>query len=398
VKAIALGCVCAAALVAALVAASTASTTLSSPLRPESPWDTILVAAIATALVAYLVSLAAARRRPPGVRSAAAVAILMQLAPLALGPMLSTDVYTYWMYGRVGAVHGANPYDDPPLEFPRDPALERMGLNWRGTTSLYGPSFTLGSEAVAAASGDSPTAAAWAFKSLAAAGMVAIVLLVSLLGRRPGFSVAFVGWNPLLPLHFAGGGHNDSWMIALVLAALVLERRGRERLGGAAWALAVTVKWVPLVLLPLHWLARRQHGLRLGVVGFVAGLAGVAFAATLRYGTDWVSAGGGLSRQARSTGSLGLSDVLRDLGFGHRAILVSLALGFAAVYLALVVQALRGRERLALAAGAFALAQGWLNPWYAVWPIALAAVEEDRLARGVALVLTVYLLRDAVPL
>jgi hypothetical protein len=40
----------------------------------------------------------------------------------------------------------------------------------------------------------------------------------------------------------------------------------------------------------------------------------------------------------------------------------------------------------------------WLMPWYAIWSVALAAWEEDRLARLLALVLTLYLLRDAIPL
>jgi hypothetical protein len=36
-------------------------------------------------------------------------------------------------------------------------------------------------------------------------------------------------------------------------------------------------------------------------------------------------------------------------------------------------------------------------PWYAVWAVALAAVEEDRLAWGLSLVLCAYLLPDRVP-
>jgi hypothetical protein len=45
------------------------------------------------------------------------------------------------------------------------------------------------------------------------------------------------------------------------------------------------------------------------------------------------------------------------------------------------------------------VATPWLVPWYAVWPVSLAAFEDDDpLARGLALVLSAYLLRDAVPL
>ena len=43
--------------------------------------------------------------------------------------------------------------------------------------------------------------------------------------RCPAFAVAFVGWNPLLAIDFAGGGHNDVWMMVLVLGAPALAAR-----------------------------------------------------------------------------------------------------------------------------------------------------------------------------
>ena len=39
----------------------------------------------------------------------------------------------------------------------------------------------------------------------------------------------------------------------------------------------------------------------------------------------------------------------------------------------------------------------WLLPWYATWPVVLAAVEEDAVAQVLALGLAVYLLPDRVP-
>ena len=85
----------------------------------------------------------------------------LEVAPLAGPVLLSTDAYTYWAYGRIGAVHGENPYDVPPSAFPDDPAYAVMGEDWRNTTSVYGPGFTLVSEGHAAVVGDSPDAAAW---------------------------------------------------------------------------------------------------------------------------------------------------------------------------------------------------------------------------------------------
>jgi alpha-1,6-mannosyltransferase len=394
VKALAAGTATYAAVVLALVALRWAPTTEHSPLRPAGAWRWVFVAAVLAALAGYIVG-AALARNGSRVRVVVALALAIQLAPLAAPLLLSTDAYTYWAYGRVGAVHDGNPYADPPSEWPDDPAYQRMGANWRDTTSLYGPVFTLGAEVHAAAVGVRPGPAAWVYKALAAVFVLAIALLAGRVAPRRAAAIAFVGWNPLLALHFAGGAHNDAWMMAAVLAALALATAGRERLGGAAWALAIGIKWVPLVLLPLEALARRR---RLGLVGLVAGGLAIAAVAFARYGTDWLTAAGGLSRQARSTGSLGLAHVLTELGLGHRAILVVLGAGFLLVYAFLLREARRGRARLGLAAGAFALAQGWFNPWYALWPVALAATEEDRAARWLALVLTAYALRDALPL
>ena len=67
-------------------------------------------------------------------------------------------------------------------------------------------------------------------------------------------------------------------------------------------------------------------------------------------------------------------------------------------YLWLLREAWRGRARLGLAAGLVLLATPWLVPWYAVWAVPLAAVEEDQPAAWLAVALSAYLLRDAVPL
>jgi glycosyl transferase family 87 len=394
VRALAAGTATFTAIVVALISLHWAPTTEHSPIRPEGAWRWVFVVAVIAALAGYVVGAALARRESRG-RAVLAIAVAIQLAPLAAPLLLSTDAYTYWAYGRVGAVHDGNPYVDEPSKWPGDPAYRRMGANWRDTTSLYGPVFTLGAEVHAAAVADRPRLAAWLYKALAAVFVLGCTLLAGRIAPNRAAAFAFVGWNPLVALHFAGGGHNDAWMMAAVLAALTLAAGGRERVSGAFWAVSIGIKWVPLVLLPLEFLAHRR---RVSLVGLAAGGVAVAAVAFARYGTHWLTAAGGLSRQARSTGSIGLSHVLTELGLGHRAILVVLGVSFLLVYVYLLREARRGRARLGLAAGAFALAQGWLNPWYAMWPVALAATEEDRAARVLALVLTAYLLRDVLPI
>ena len=71
------------------------------------------------------------------------------------------------------------------------------------------------------------------------------------------------------------------------------------------------------------------------------------------------------------------------------------AFGLAFAWLAR--QALRGRARLGLAAGILLLTTPYLTPWYLAWTVPLAAAEEDRAARVLAVVLTVYLAPQTIP-
>ena len=125
----------------------------------------------------------------------------------------------------------------------------------------------------------------------------------SRLARRRGsppparFALAFVGWNPLLAIHFAGGGHNDAWMAALVLGALAFAAAGGDGLAAAvSWALAFLVKWIPLVFLPLRALEARATGRAVSHLALRRGGRAVAGARRRwRYGLDWLRAFGPLA-------------------------------------------------------------------------------------------------------
>jgi hypothetical protein len=69
----------------------------------------------------------------------AIVALLVIFA--CLPPLLSHDVYSYVDYARLGVLHGLDPYANAPAAAPGDPAFPHV--TWVGTTSAYGPLFTL---------------------------------------------------------------------------------------------------------------------------------------------------------------------------------------------------------------------------------------------------------------
>lgn len=364
----------------------------------DTRWAWLFLAAGFAALAAYAVGLLALARRPARLAAVAAVAVGVQLAPLAAPLLLSTDAWAYWSYGRIAAVDGGNPYRDPPEAFPADPALEYVGTDWRDSTSVYGPAFTLVSEPLARVAGESANAAAWIYKLLAAVALLAAAALAARLARRPAYAAAFVGWNPLLALHGAGGGHNDAWIAALVLAALALGASGRARLAGAAWAAGALVKWVPLLFLPLRALEARATGRRVDHVGFAATALLLGGLATWRYGSSWLGAVGPLARNANGESRFALPHRVSELGVPRDAAVILFALLFAAAYAWLLREAARGRARLGLASGLLLLAVPYLAPWYLAWSVPLAAAEEDVPAQWLAVALCAYLLPQSVPI
>jgi Glycosyltransferase family 87 len=353
-------------------------------------WSALFLAAIASAFVVYVVAVVLFRRAGGSVRIAVAFAVVIQLIPLA-GPLLgSRDAYSYWAYGRIAAVHDANPYVRTPASYPADPATRDVAGAWRQSPSEYGPMFSAASAGITDVTNPSAEAATFVFRVLGALAVVLTTLLAARLARRKAFAAAFVGWNPLLAVDFAGGGHNDAWMVAALLGALLLLERRRNAAAGAMWVAAAAIKISVLPIVAVRLLRAE----RTVVVGTLVAAAVVAVAATLAFGTAWLSVLGGLAHR-EATASIPMR--LANLGLGEP---FALAVAYGTLLIAatwLTLQALRGRHRLALTACVVLITSPWLLPWYAVLPVGLAAVEEDAAAQLLALSLTAYLLPDRIP-
>jgi Glycosyltransferase family 87 len=358
-------------------------------LTGDPAWARSFLWLLAAAFVLYLVAV----RLVAGSRRAGAVAVLacaVQLTPLAGPLLLSSDAWTYWDEGRIAAVHDGNPYRDPPAAFPHDPAFPHVGAAWRHETTVYGPAFTLASEPLALGAGTSADAAAWIYKTIAALAILGAAGLGARLSARPPFALAAVGWNPVLAMHLAGGGHNDAWVALLVLAALAAASSGRRLASGAAWAAGALVKWVPLVFLPLELLAARSLRAASWALGFAAVAAAIGALATWRYGFAWLDVVRPLARNANHETRYALP---------HRlGIPVAVAIAvFVAGYGWLLLQAWHGRARLGLAAVLLLATTPYLAVWYTAWAIPLAAAEDDRVALLGALALCAYLLPQTIP-
>jgi len=162
------------------------------------------------------------------------------------------DIHRYVWDGRLQRL-GYNPY----LVVPGDPAVkglhtpETRNLNNPDLPSPYPPGAQLFFRAVTAI-----RESTFAFKVAFVVCELAIVfvLLDLLRGRGQGTHLVLAfAWNPLLAIEVAGSGHIDIvGALLLVASAAALVRRWRAT-AAVALGLAIAVKFLPVVLLPLYW-------------------------------------------------------------------------------------------------------------------------------------------------
>jgi alpha-1,6-mannosyltransferase len=368
----------------------------SSPIVPSThAWLTSYRIALIAAFAGYAVAVVFVRRRDVAIGGVLVVAASIQLIPLAGRLLLSRDVYTYWDKGRLEAFHGRNPFDTRPSAVRGDVAYKYVAADWKDRPTFYGPTMAAVAVGHAEIVGASHHRAAYGYRLLAAASMVAVVLLAAALAPHPPLAVVLVGWNPLLALHFAGGGHIDALMMALVLGGFLLAG-SRPWLGGAVGAAGIALKWILLVFAPLE-LLRRPRRFPVGpwiVAGLV--LTAISFAV---WGTAWLHSISQLRSQANMISSNSFAWWLSDQVGGGRAQWAHvLRYAFFAVYAALLLAEWRtGRARIGLAAGLLVAATPFLSPWYLVWPAALTAIEEDDFAVVLVVALNAWMIHDAVP-
>jgi Glycosyltransferase family 87 len=356
------------------------------------------IGVLALMFVSYAVSVRAADRLSPR-------AVLMCIAALhalvLLGPpLLSTDIFSYQAYARIGAVYGANPYLDGPHAIALDPLFPYIGAKWSYIPSAYGPVFTTFSYLLAPLS---IAASVLAYKAIAVVASLAIVALVWNAARLRGLNsvkaAALVGLNPLLVVYGVGGGHNDMLMLLAMVAGVYVMLGQRERLGGGLMALAVGIKLTAGLMLPFAIAAggprrgrERRRNLLIGAGVGAALVAALGFAlfstgplhllATVHQTQsegDWHSIPGFISTR------LGLSPV------GHVAGYV-LSVIFVVVCCWLLRRVWRGEldwiNAAAWATGAMLITASSLLPWYVVWLLPLAALATDRRLFTIAIVIT----------
>ena len=232
------------------------------------------MASLTLAGVAYLLAIREFFATPKFSRRVVVIGLVLaavwHIAFLRMPSGADDDIHRYVWDGRLQRL-GYNPY----LVVPSDPAVqglhtpETRNLNNPDLPSPYPPGAQLFFRAVTAV-----RESTFAFKiAFVLCEVLIVFLLLEILrtsGQRAHLVLAFA-WNPLLAIEVAGSGHIDIvGALLLVVSAAALARR-RRAIAAVAFGLAVAVKFLPIVLLPLYWkrVRIRDAALAVAVVGLL---------------------------------------------------------------------------------------------------------------------------------
>ena len=287
------------------------------------------------------------------------LAVVWHVLFLIKPPGADDDVHRYLWDGRVQRL-GYNPY----LLVPSDPALaplhtpETRMMNNPGMPSPYPAGAQLFFRGVTAIH-ESVSALKIAFVICDLAIVLVLFDVLRSSGQAAHWVLAYA-WNPLLATEVAGSGHIDIVGALLLLVSVAALWRRWRAVAAVAFALAVAVKFLPIVLVPLYWRRLRIRDALLGACVF--GLVYLPF----------------LEKGRFPTGSLG--NYVRDFRFNDPVF--AMLEGVLAPQLVVALAALVGfvaaiwfrRKSLAWSSDAFAwpmaaslLCAPTIYPWYLLW-------------------------------
>ncbi len=327
----------------------------------------------------------------------AALYMLVLLAP----PILSTDVFSYVAYSRLGALYHINPYLHGPNAISFDHLYPFVNPRWITTPTVYGPLFTGLGYVLAPFD---LAANVLAYKFVAAVSSLLVIVIVwraaALRGLNQAKAVTLVGLNPVTILYGVGGAHNDLLMLAVLMGAVYLALRERDGTSGALIVVAAAVKLSGGLLLPFA-LANghvRRDGRRPSaevLAGATAATALIGLPSLVLFGPSVLhllstlqgiqSHGGEHSIRGWILTAVGLQRWIGPVG-------IVLDYLFVAAVARLAIRVWRGGLDWITAAGWatvwMLVTAGFLLPWYVAWLIPLAALSRDRRLRITSVALT----------
>jgi len=202
------------------------------------------------------------------------LAALWHLAFLLVPPGSDDDIHRYVWDGRVQRL-GYSPY----IVVPSDPAF--AGIHTPETRTLNNPDlpspYPAGAELFFLAVTEIHESVFALKVAFVLCEFAIVFVLLDIFSRsdQGAHWVLAYAWNPLLAVEVAGSGHIDIVGVLLLLVSFAALGRRWRAVAAVAFGLAVAVKLLPIILLPLYWRRVRLRDAALAVI--VVGLLYIPF-------------------------------------------------------------------------------------------------------------------------
>jgi uncharacterized membrane protein len=259
--------------------------------------------------------------------------------------------------------------------------------HWHHTQSAYGPAFIAIAGALAALIRTSAENARLAYQLLAAAGTAAATVTLYRSRHGGARAAAMFVTSPVVWVVVVNGGHNDVLVGLLLVAAYLLYRHGHAVRTGVVLAVAVAIKLVALLALPVFVSAlvrRRQFR----PAAIVTGVTTVPLVAAYVEWPQWPRVAFNATRDRLTRPSFWN---LLHAGGGlttHTVATIAFVAVTVLVFVVLMRAAVDGADPAAVityALAVYTVVAACVLPWYALWALPLAMCTRDPRLRWWAL-------------
>lgn len=334
-------------------------------------------------------------------------AVAFNLVLLSLYPVDSADIFDDIIRGRISSQYGGDPFYQTPVGFKSDPFYRYAA--WRYFPTAYGPGWEFIASGAAKVAGDGVIANVLAFKMVSVLAYAATAAVIALTLRRIAperalYGVTLFAWNPLVLYVTAGNGHNDAVMLLLVTLGFYWLARGNFTLAALAETGGALIKFIPALLLPLVLLGgwKRLNGWRARTRFLILTLGACTALVALSYSFYW--RGGdvlGLERRSdlftTSLSTLVQLFLTPPLPAKFADLLVTR--GALILLCSWIIRQMRGiwkhggdyapvHAAVSVLLFYLLITAPWFEAWYAIWPLALAALLPDGIGSRGSIVLS----------